>query len=95
MIDAKNRKHKISKEGALQIANYLKPHGTGKFGIIATRSDASPACLHTITEQWALYRKMIVLLTDEDVERMLLDAGSGGNPEDVIGEKIEKFRLGM
>lgn len=95
VLDAKNRKNKISKTEALQIANYLKSHGTGKFGIIATRSDASPACRHTIAEQWTLYGKMIVLLADEDIERMLLAAGSGGNPEDVIGQKIEKFRLGM
>ena len=95
VVDAKNHKNKISKTEALQIANYLKPHGTGKFGIIATRSDASPACRHTIAEQWTLYGKMIVLLADEDIEGMLLAAGSGGKPEDVIGQEIEKFRLRM
>ena len=95
VVDAKNRKNKTSKSEALQVANYLKPHGTGKFGIIATRSDASPACRHTIAEQWTLYGKMIVLLKDDDIETMLLSAGSGGKPEDVIGQKIEKFRLSM
>ena len=95
VVDAKNHKNKISKTEALQIANYLKPRGTGMFGIIAMRSDASPACRHTIAEQWTLYGKMIVLLEDDDIESMLLAAGSGGKPEDVIGQKIEKFRLSM
>ena len=95
VVDAKNHKNKISKTEALQIANYLKPRGTGMFGIIATRSDASPACRHTIAEQWTLYGKMIVLLKDDDIETMLLAVGSGGKPEDVIGQKIEKFRLSM
>ena len=95
VVDAKNRKNRTSKSEALQVANYLKPHGTGKFAIIATRSDESPACRHTIAEQWTLYGKMIVLLKDDDIEAMLLAAGSGGKPEDVIGQKIEKFRLSM
>ena len=95
VVDAKNYKGKITKPQALQVANYLKPHGTGMFGIIATRSDASSACLHTISEQWTLYRKMIVLLLDKDIERMLLAASSGGKPEDVIGQIIEACRLSM
>jgi len=95
VIDAKNGRNRVSKPEALQVANYLKTHGTGKFGIIATRSGASRAGQHTIAEQWALYGKMIVLLVDDDIERMLLAAGSGGRPEDVIGQKIESFRLAM
>ena len=95
VVDAKNHKSKITKPQALQIANYLKPHGTGMFGIIATRSGANSACLHTIAEQWTLYRKMIVLLSDDDIERMLIAAGSAGKPEDVIGQIIQSFRLSM
>ena len=68
-----------------KLANYLKPHGTGMFGIIATRSGASSTCHHNIAEQWTLYGKLIVLLSDDDIERMLLAAGSAGKPEDVIG----------
>ena len=95
VVDAKNHKSKITKPQALQIANYLKPHGTGMFGIIATRSGANSACLHTIAEQWTLYRKMIVILSDDDIERMLISSGSAGNPEDVIGHIIQRFRLSM
>ena len=95
VVDAKDYRSKITKPQALQIANYLKPHGTGMFGIIATRCGANAACIHTIREQWALHRKMIVLLSDEDVATMLRVAGSAGKPEDVIGQIIQDFRLSM
>ena len=95
VVDAKNYKGKITKPQALQMANYLKPHGTGMFGIIATRSGANSTCHHTIAEQWTLYRKMIVLLADDDIERMLLSAGSAGRPEDVIGQIVQTFRLSL
>ena len=95
VVDAKNHKGRITKPQALQIANYLKPHGTGMFGIIATRSGASSTCHHNIAEQWTLYGKLIVLLSDDDIERMLLAAGSAGKPEDVIGQIIQRFRLSM
>ena len=95
VVDAKNHKSKITKPQALQIANYLKPHGTGMFGIIATRRGASAACIHTTREQWILHRKMIVLLSDEHIATMLRAAGSAGKPEDVIGQIIQDFRLSM
>ena len=63
--------------------------------MIVTRYGANASCLHTITEQWMLHGKMIVLLSDQDIEAMLLAAGSTGNPEDVIGEIIQKFRLSL
>ncbi|MGI6269323.1 MAG: hypothetical protein ACOYKJ_02110 [Candidatus Howiella sp.] len=37
VIDAKNSAKAISKTDVLQIANYLKKHGTGLFGIIIAR----------------------------------------------------------
>ncbi len=42
-----------------------------------------------------LYEKMIVLLAGEEIEGMLLAAGAGEKPEDIIGQEIEKFRLRM
>ena len=38
---------------------------------------------------------MIVLLSDDDIERMLLAAGSAGRPEDVIGQIVQTFRISM
>lgn len=95
VVEAKNHKANIAKPQALQLANYLKPHGMGMFGIITTRKGASLSCKHTITEQWAFHRKMIVLLTDEDIQQMLFAASCNDRPEDVIGRAIQRFRLSM
>ena len=95
VVDAKNYRNKVSKQSALQIANYLKLHGAGLFSIIVCRSGPDYACLHTIREQWVAYRKMIVILGDHEIESMLLAASSGGKPEQVIGSWIQEFRLAL
>lgn len=93
VIDAKNYSRKVKKSDVLQIANYLKPHGAGLFGIIFSRKGGDFAgCLHTIREQWMVHQKLILVLDDTDVENMLL---SSGGAADLIGAKIEEFRLSM
>ena len=95
VVDAKNYKGKISKQQALQVANYLKPEGAGLFAIIASRNGATRPCEHTLREQWVAYGKMVVLLTDKDIVKMLLASGANRNPEDVLGEVIRDFRLSI
>jgi len=93
VVDAKNYSRKVKKSDILQIANYLKPHGAGLFGIIFSRNGGDSAgCLHTIREQWMVHQKLILVLDDTDVENMLV---SSGGSADVIGAKIEEFRLSM
>lgn len=93
VADAKNYKRKVKKKDVLQIANYLKPHGSGLFGIIFSRNGGdSSGCTHTIREQWMVHHKIILVLDDIDVENMLI---SSGGAADVIGAKIEEFRLSM
>lgn len=95
IIDPKNYKNKVTKAQILQIANYLKPHGAGMFAIIACRNGGDTGSITTLREQWAAYRKLIILLTDDDIEAMLLASSSHGNPEEVIGQVIQEFRLSM
>jgi len=93
VVDAKNYSRKVKKSDVLQIANYLKHHGAGLFGIIFSRKGGDSAgCLHTIREQWMVHQKLILVLDDTDVENMLLSSGSAA---DLIGAKIEEFRLSM
>lgn len=96
VIDAKNYTRKVKKSEILQIANYLKPHGAGLFGLIISRKggDAS-GCEHTLREQWLVHKKMILVLDDEDVKAMLVAKSDGRQPEDILGQKIEYFRLSM
>lgn len=95
VVDAKNYNYKVKKTQVLQIANYLKSHGAGLFGLIVCRNGGDAGCNHILREQWMVHKKMILVLNDEDVEAMLLAKLSGGNPEDIISQKIEKFRLSM
>lgn len=96
VIDAKNYTRKVKKSEILQIANYLKPHGAGLFGLIISRKggDAS-GCEHTLREQWLVHKKMILVLDDEDVKAMLVAKSDGRQPEEILGQKIEYFRLSM
>lgn len=95
IVDAKNYKSEISKNQVLQLANYLKIHGAGMFAIIVTRIGADNGALLTIREQWVANKKLILVVNDEDMEAMLLAKLAGGNPEKIIGQAIERFRLSM
>ncbi len=95
IVDAKNYKGAIYKNQVLQIANYLKSHGAGMFAIIVTRVGANKSAHLTIREQWMANKKMILVLNDDDLEAMLLAKSAGGDPEKVIGQSIERFRLSM
>lgn len=95
VIDAKNYTKGITKKEVLQMANYLKPHGTGLFGIIITRSGTSKNTIHTLREVWALEKKLIIVLDDHDLEQMLLEKLSNKEPEAVLRQKIEDFRLSL
>ncbi len=93
VVDAKNYVGKIKKQHILQISNYLKKHGAGLFGIIMSRNGGNNSCLQTIREVWAIDRKLIIILTDDDAEKMLLEKSSGRGPEIILRQKIEDFRL--
>jgi hypothetical protein len=96
VVDAKNYTNKIKKNEVLQIANYLKPHGAGLFGLIVCRNGGdSRGCDITLREQWLVHRKLILVLDDEDVETMLVAKSDGRPPEEIIGRRIEEFRLSM
>ena len=95
VIDAKNSGKRITKKDVLQIANYLKPQGTGMFALIFCRIGADSGALHTLREQWLLHQKMIIVLDDHSVEGILTDAGAGGNGTQTIEDLIQKFRLSI
>ncbi|MDA0574506.1 HNH endonuclease [Burkholderia gladioli] len=95
VVDAKNYKAAISKSQVLQLANYLKAHGAGMFAMIVTRIGADNGAVLTVREQWMANNKMILVINDEDIEAMLLAKMAGGNPEKIIGQAIERFRLSM
>jgi hypothetical protein len=40
-------------------------------------------------------KKMVIVLDDNDVIKMIMAMASGNNPEEIIRQKIEQFRLSM
>lgn len=96
VIDCKNYTGKAKKNDVLQVANYLKRHGAGLFGMIITRIGGDSAgCESSVREQWILHGKLVIILNDEDIEAMLLAKMDGRKPEDVISRKVEMLRLSM
>jgi hypothetical protein len=95
VIDAKNYSKKVTKKEVLQIANYLKEHGAGLFGLILSRNGGDNSCYYTCREIWAMEKKLIIVLDDDDLEKMILSKEATGSPEEIIRQKIEQFRLSM
>jgi hypothetical protein len=95
VVDAKNAKGKIQKPHILQIANYIKEHGVGRFGMILCRQGSDRGAIATLREQWVLHGKLIIVLTHRDIEDMLLAKAAAGDPSSVIGAHIQRFRLSM
>lgn len=95
VVEAKNYRHPIAKAQALQVANYLKPHGAGMFAIIAARNGVSRSCMEVIREQWTTYGKLMIPVTGDDIEDMLRTKGGGGSPAEFLVTVIRDFRLSM
>lgn len=95
VIDTKNYVGNVKKDSILQIANYLSVHGVGLFGVVICRNATDRSAEVTRREQWVLHRKMIIILTDDDLKQILALSASNGETSSVIRQKIEDFRLGF
>jgi hypothetical protein len=95
IIEAKNYTKKVTKKEILQISNYLKIHGTGLFGILVSRNGGDTGCYYTCRDLWAMEKKLIIVLNDQDMIKMIIAKSSSNNPEEIIQQKIEQFRLSM
>lgn len=95
VADAKNHSAPVKKNDILQLANYLTAHGPGLFGIITTRIGHDDGAEWTRREQWTVYNKLIIVLTDEDMRQMLSARDAGDEAEATIRQRIEDFRLSL
>jgi hypothetical protein len=95
IVDPKNHASTIDKSEILKFANYLKAHGPGQFGILVCRVGADAGALITRREQWTEGDKLILILNDSDIEAMLLAQGAGGDPCQIISDRIQDFRLSI
>ena len=95
VVDSKNHKSQVKKNSVLQVANYLKEAGSGLFALVCSRNGFDRSAAHCQREQWLLHRKLILDLEDDDILQMLINKREGGQPEAVIQQKIEDFRLAL
>ena len=95
VVDAKNYVGNVKKKEVLQLANYLSAHGAGLFGIIISRNGGDRSAELTRREQWVSYRKMIVILNDDDLRQMISLRTSHTDPAELLRQKLEDFRLGF
>jgi hypothetical protein len=93
VAEVKNMKGPAGKVEVLQLANYLTRHGTGLVGILMTRNGLDSTARWIGREQWVLHDKLIIGVADEDITQMLLSRQSGGDPSELIQQRIEDFRL--
>jgi hypothetical protein len=93
VADAKNFAKPIGKEEVLQLANYLSHHGTGLVGMLLTRKGLAQDGRWTSREQWLLHNKLIIGLDENDHRQMLVTRLAGGDPADLVRQRIEDFRL--
>jgi hypothetical protein len=96
VVDAKNLSGNAGKRHLLQLANYLSIGGLGLFGLIVTRTGLDRTGRFIQREQWLLHQKMILVLNHRDIDQMLEAQGAlNDNPETLIRQKIEDFRLSV
>jgi hypothetical protein len=95
VVDAKNYVGNVRKKEVLQLANYLSAHGAGLFGVIICRNGGDRSAELTRREQWVSYRKMIIILNDNDLRQMIILRTSDNDPSDLLRQKLEDFRLGF
>lgn len=95
VVEAKNHSDPITKGEILQISNYLKVHGPGLFGLVFTRKGGDDGSYYTCREIWAMDNKMVIVLNDDDLEKMITAKQNTDNPEEIVRQKIEEFRLSM
>jgi hypothetical protein len=92
VADAKNYTKPIGKE-QIQLANYLSHHGTGLVGMFLTRNGLAQDGRWTSREQWLLHNKLIIGLSEDDYRQMLLTRRAGGDPAELVRQRVEDFRL--
>lgn len=95
IADAKNHCDEIGKDDALQMIHYLKEDGAGLFGLLISRKGMTESCQQALTNHWIRHGKMVICLSDTDVFQMLRLKEGGDNPEAVVRQAIESFRLSL
>jgi hypothetical protein len=88
---------KITEMNALKMKlslfqSILGPRKLGNFGIIISRKGASGSARKEQVDRWIHHKGMIICLSDEDLEEMVLTKERNGKPEEISDKKNFEIR---
>jgi DNA (cytosine-5)-methyltransferase 1 len=93
VAEFKNLTDAPTQEEVRDIEKYLDKVALRLFGILCSRKKASDSALKARTRYWRASEKMIILLCDEDLKKMLQLKAVNQDPEEVIMEQLSDFLM--
>lgn len=91
VAEFKNRTPSTGQTEVESIEQYLHDHAMRLFGILMARTQPSDSALKARRRAWNASRKMIVILDDELVKKMIHLKIDGKDPSDVLNMQIDDF----
>jgi hypothetical protein len=108
IFDAKNYGSEIDGSVVRDVSKYLKEYGLGRLGVVvarevptearapATRSTRIPSAVEEQKTQWRdPPRKMIILLSEDDLVEMLTLKANGRDPTDLLRDRVYALKARM
>lgn len=96
VVEVKNSKGAVANSSIWQLAAYLKEKGTGFFGMLVAPSGVARGVgNHAIIEQWVHASKMIVPISNDDLRTMVEMRDSGGDPTELVDDRIDRIRCSV
>lgn len=92
IVDAKNYGDALPPNEVVIVAKYLSPSKLGNFGIIISRKGPSASAKKEQITSWVHEGKMIICLSDNDIEEIVCIKEENGEPEEILDKKIFKIR---
>ena len=95
LLECKNFKDPIGKEEFDQALEYLGESSVGKFGIIVTRKNVGEKIRQLQVMRWKDSKKMLIVLSDQHLHRMLDLFSNGQDPTQTIQKAIDLVRTSV
>jgi hypothetical protein len=92
IMDAKNHADELRQNEVVIVSKYFGPGKLGNFGIILSRKGPSASAKREQIDRWVHHKEMIICLSDNDLEEMLLIKETNGKAEEILDKKIFEIR---
>ena len=96
IAEFKNVKSSVGNTSVWQLAGYMKEKGVGFFGMLIARNGVSRGTANpAILDQWIHANKMIVPVSNEDLNTMIEMRDSGSDPTLFVDDLIDRIRCSV